>query len=92
MYRQFYALLLAQANIQLTRMDIMLTGPEDWFAETPCIDYLLTLGYEYLPPDQNQAARDGLNHVILREIFLEGHPTYQSYLRVPTPAPCMATS
>jgi len=48
----------------------MVTGPEDWFAETPCIEYLQTLDYDWMPPEDNHAARDGLNHVILRDIFL----------------------
>ncbi|BCS89465.1 type I restriction endonuclease subunit R [Pseudodesulfovibrio sediminis] len=48
----------------------MVTGPEDWFAETPCIEYLQTLDYDWLRPEDNHAARDGLNHVMLRDVFL----------------------
>ena len=38
--------------------------------EKPCIDALIKLGYTWLPPQQNQPARDTLNQVILRDIFI----------------------
>lgn len=48
----------------------MLSGPEDWFAETPCLNYLRQLGYTWLKPQDNEAARDGLNQVLLRDDLL----------------------
>lgn len=41
------------------------------FAEKPCIDELVALGWSWLPPEANEAARDGLNQVILRDVFIE---------------------
>lgn len=41
------------------------------FAEKPCIDELVALGWTWLPPEQNEAARDGLNQAILRDVFVE---------------------
>jgi len=38
--------------------------------EKPCIDALVKFGYTWLPPQQNQTARDSLNQVILRDIFI----------------------
>ncbi|GFM35967.1 type I restriction endonuclease subunit R [Desulfovibrio psychrotolerans] len=48
----------------------MLSGPEDWFAESPCLNFLQQLGYTWLKPEQNEAARDGLNQVLLRDDLL----------------------
>lgn len=48
----------------------MLSGPEDWLAESPCLNYLRQLGYTWLKPDANEAARDGLNQVLLRDELL----------------------
>ncbi|MGB3205786.1 MAG: HsdR family type I site-specific deoxyribonuclease [Crinalium sp.] len=45
-------------------------GPEYTLTEKPCIDALVKFGYTWLPPQQNQTARDKLNQVILRDIFL----------------------
>ncbi|HEY9296493.1 MAG TPA: type I restriction endonuclease [Phormidium sp.] len=39
--------------------------------EKPCIDTLENLGYTYLPPAQNKTARDSLNQVILKDIFIQ---------------------
>lgn len=36
-------------------------------AEKPCIDELVALGWQWLKPKDNELARDGLNHVILRD-------------------------
>lgn len=41
--------------------------PEYTLVEKPAIDILQGMGYAYLPPSQNAAARDGLNHVLLRD-------------------------
>jgi type I restriction enzyme R subunit len=40
-------------------------------AEKPCIDALVDLGYNWLPPSQHDIARDGQNHVILRDILIQ---------------------
>ena len=48
----------------------MLSGPEDWLAESPCLNYLRQLGYTWLKPEANEAARDGLNQVLLRDELL----------------------
>lgn len=45
----------------------MVSGPEDWLVEQPCLDILQNLGYTYLPAQENQQARDGLNYVLLRD-------------------------
>ncbi|OKH51891.1 hypothetical protein NIES2101_16510 [Calothrix sp. HK-06] len=62
--------------------------------EKPCIGTLTSFGYTYLPPQQNQVARDTLNEVILRDIFITSiqrineipeeaaRATYQDMLRV----------
>lgn len=47
-------------------------GPEYLLAEKPCADGLVALGYTYLPPEQNEVARDGLNNVLLRPVLIEG--------------------
>ncbi|MDM8535946.1 type I restriction endonuclease subunit R [Desulfobacterales bacterium HSG17] len=49
----------------------MLKGPEHTLVEMPSIKILQTLGYDYLKPAQNETARDGLNNVILRDIFTD---------------------
>ena len=36
-------------------------------AEKPCVDELVTLGWQWLKPKDNELARDGLNQVILRD-------------------------
>ncbi|MBT4921703.1 MAG: type I restriction endonuclease subunit R [Rickettsiales bacterium] len=36
-------------------------------AEKPCIDELISLGWKWLKPKDNELARDGLNQVILRD-------------------------
>ncbi len=45
-------------------------GPEYTLVEKPIIDILKGLGYDYLKPEENVAARDGLNNVILRDVFV----------------------
>ena len=45
-------------------------GPEEVFSVTPAIDALVAMDYTFLPQDQNELARDGLNQVILRDEFL----------------------
>lgn len=62
--------------------------------EKPCIGALTSFGYTYLSPQQNQVARDTLNEVILRDIFITSiqrinqipeeaaRATYQDMLRV----------
>lgn len=49
----------------------MSSGPEYALVEKPCIDTLVSLGYGWLPPDQNEAARDSLNQVILRDTCIQ---------------------
>lgn len=44
-----------------------MSGPEDWLAEQPCLTYLQSLGYEYLTPEANVAARAAKNMTILRD-------------------------
>ncbi len=51
-------------------MYIMIQATEYTLVEKPCIDALVKLGYTWLPPQQNQPARDTLNQVILRDIFI----------------------
>jgi type I restriction enzyme, R subunit len=46
-------------------------GPEFLLAEKPCVDALAALGYGYLPLEQAEAARDGLNNVLLRPVLVE---------------------
>ncbi len=48
----------------------MTQATEYTLVEKPCIDALVKLGYTWLPPQQNQPARDTLNQVILRDIFI----------------------
>ena len=48
----------------------MKQGGEWKLAEKPTIEGLQSLGYEYLPPDQHDAHRDGDNQVIFRPIFI----------------------
>jgi type I restriction enzyme R subunit len=48
----------------------MTQATEYTLVEKPCIDALIKLGYTWLPPQQNQPARDTLNQVILRDIFI----------------------
>ncbi|MBD2770986.1 type I restriction endonuclease subunit R [Iningainema tapete] len=48
----------------------MTQATEYTLVEKPCIDALIQLGYSWLPPQQNQTARDTLNQVILRDIFI----------------------
>ena len=45
-------------------------GPEYNIVEKPIIDYLVGLGYHWLKPKDNITSRDGLNQVILRDIFI----------------------
>jgi len=46
-------------------------SPEYALAEKPVIKYLQSLGYEWMRPELNEDARDGLNNVILRDIFID---------------------
>lgn len=46
-------------------------GPEFSLVEKPAIDYLVGLGYEHLPPGDNELARDGLNQVLLRDHVID---------------------
>jgi type I restriction enzyme, R subunit len=46
-------------------------GPEFGLVEKPAIDVLTGLGYDYLPAEQNELARDGLNQVLLRDHVIE---------------------
>jgi len=46
-------------------------GPEFSLVEKPAIDILTRLGYDYLPPEANEVARDGLNQVLLRDHVTE---------------------
>ncbi|NMG05877.1 HsdR family type I site-specific deoxyribonuclease [Brasilonema sp. UFV-L1] len=48
----------------------MTSATEYTIVEKPCIDALVSFGYTWLPPAQNQTARDTLNQVILRDIFI----------------------
>ena len=45
-------------------------GPEFNIVETPVINYLEGMGYTWLKPSENITSRDGLNQVILRDIFI----------------------
>ena len=45
-------------------------GPEYNIVEKPIIDYLKGMGYKWLKPQENITSRDGLNQVILRDIFI----------------------
>ena len=49
----------------------MSVGPEQVFSVTPAIDALVGLDYEFLPQEAAEAARDGLNQVLLRDAFIE---------------------
>ena len=49
----------------------MTTPCEYTLAEKPCIDALVNLGYTWMPPSQNDRARDGQNQVILRDILIQ---------------------
>lgn len=49
----------------------MATPCEFTLAEKPCLDYLQELGYKILPANQNEAARDGLNQVLLRDTLIQ---------------------
>jgi type I restriction enzyme R subunit len=51
-------------------MHTMTQATEYTLVEKPCIDALIKLGYTWLNPQQNQPARDTLNQVILRDIFI----------------------
>lgn len=44
-------------------------SPEYALAELPVITYLDSIGYNWLKPEKNEDARDGLNNVILRDEF-----------------------
>jgi type I restriction enzyme R subunit len=46
-------------------------GPEHAFSVTPAIDALVGMGYDFVPQDQNEADRDGLNQVVLKSLFLK---------------------
>lgn len=46
-------------------------GPEFALVEKPAIDYLRGLGYEYVEPEANELARDGLNQVLFRDHLQE---------------------
>ena len=45
-------------------------GPEYTLVEKPTIDILKNLGYEWLKPEDNISAREELNNVILKNIFI----------------------
>jgi len=49
----------------------MTYGPEYSLVEEPSIDILQHLGYQWLKPSKNEEARDGLNQVILKDVFIE---------------------
>jgi type I restriction enzyme, R subunit len=49
----------------------MTFGPEYALVEKPSIDILQQLGYEWLKPSENEAVREGLNQVILKDTFIE---------------------
>ena len=49
----------------------MSQGPEQVFSVTPAIDTLVGMGYDFVPQEQNETDRDGLNQVILRSRFLK---------------------
>jgi type I restriction enzyme R subunit len=46
-------------------------GPEYLLAEKPAIDALVAFGYNYMPPEQSDAAREGLNNVLLRPVVVD---------------------
>jgi type I restriction enzyme R subunit len=46
-------------------------GPEFGLVEKPAIDILTGLGYDFLRATENELARDGLNHVLLRDHVIE---------------------
>ncbi len=45
-------------------------GPEQTLVEMPSVKILQGLGYEYLKPEDNITAREGLNNVILKDTFI----------------------
>ena len=45
-------------------------GTEDELVEQPIINHLKSMGYKYLPPSENEDARDDLNNVILRDTLI----------------------
>ncbi|MCK5202190.1 MAG: hypothetical protein KAR21_27745 [Spirochaetales bacterium] len=45
-------------------------GTEYSLVEKPSLEYLDSLGYEFITESQNIEARDELNHVILKDIFI----------------------
>ena len=49
----------------------MSTPCEYTLAEKPCIDALVDMDYTWLPPSQNDRARDGQNQVILRDELIQ---------------------
>ncbi len=46
-------------------------GTEYSLVENPSLEYLQTLGYEFINESRNIEARDELNHVILKDIFIK---------------------
>ena len=48
-----------------------LRGPEHAFSVTPAIDALVAMDYAFIPREQAELGRDGLNQVILRDEFLK---------------------
>ncbi|MBV5334427.1 MAG: type I restriction endonuclease subunit R [Sulfuricurvum sp.] len=46
-------------------------SPEFAFAEKPIVAFLQSIGYQWMRPEDNEDARDGLNNVILRDVFLD---------------------
>ena len=46
-------------------------GPEYNLVEKPNLEFLQSVGYTWLPPEQNETARDSLNQVILRDMFIK---------------------
>ena len=52
----------------------MTTSPtpcEYTLVEKPIVDILGEFGYRWLKPTQNETARDGLNHVLLRDVLIK---------------------
>lgn len=45
-------------------------GPEYTLTEKPIILYLQSLGYNWLKPHENPLAREGENHVVLKDLFI----------------------
>ena len=46
-------------------------GTEYQLVEKPILDYLQGLDYQYISPSENQHLREGLNNVILKDLFIE---------------------